>query len=385
MSKRDYYEILGVGKNATKDDIKKAYKKLALQFHPDRNQGNKESEEKFKEVGEAYSVLSDDDKRAKYDRFGHDGLRGSGQGGGGFDFGGGSFDFGDAESIFEQFFGGGFGGSSRGRRSGAGNAHRRGNDLQISIKLTLEEISKETAKKIKINKFIKCTSCSGSGAKSISSVSKCSSCGGTGEVRTVQRSILGQFVNVSPCHACDGMGEVILEKCPLCGGDGRIRDEKTVNVTIPPGVSEGQYLTLSGEGNAGKRGGQPGDLIVIIQEKEHKYFNRDRENLYYDLQLSVSEAALGAEIEVPIIEGKVKLKVPSGTQPGKKLMLKDKGLPVLNGYGKGDLIIRISIWIPTKLSKKAKELFEQLESLEDTKPKSSEKGFFEKIKDRLFD
>lgn len=379
MNKRDYYEILGVNKDASKDDIKKAYKKLALQFHPDRNQGNKESEEKFKEVGEAYSVLSDDNKRAKYDRFGHEGLRGGGAGGeGGFDFGG----F-DAESIFEQFFGGSFGGSSRSRRSV--NSQRRGSDLQISIKLTLEEISKETTKKIKLNKYIKCTNCNGSGAKSISSVSKCSSCGGTGEVRTVQRSILGQFVNVSPCHACDGMGEVILEKCPLCSGDGRMRAENNVNVTIPPGVSEGQYLTLSGEGNAGKRGGQPGDLIVIIQEKEHKYFNRERENLYYDLQLSVSEAALGAEIEVPIIEGKVKLKVPAGTQPGKKLMMKDKGLPVLNGYGKGDLIIRISIWIPTKLSKKAKDLFEQLETLEDTRPKSSEKGFFEKIKDRLFE
>jgi molecular chaperone DnaJ len=378
MTKKDYYEILGVDKNASKDDIKKAYKKLALQYHPDRNQGNKESEEKFKEVGEAYSVLSDDNKRAKYDRFGHEGLRGGPQGGG-FDFSG--FDFGDAESIFEQFFGGGFGGSSRGRRSAG--ASRRGSDLQISIKLTLEDISKETVKKIKLNKYVKCKNCNGSGAKSISSISKCSSCGGTGEIRTVQRSILGQFVNVSPCSTCDGTGEMILDKCPLCSGEGRVREEHTVSVTIPAGVSEGQYLTLSGEGNSGKRGGQPGDLIVIIQEKEHKYFTRDRENLYYDLQLSVSEAALGAEIEVPIIEGKVKLKVPAGTQPGKKLMLKDKGLPVLNGYGKGDLIVRISVWIPTKLSKKSKELFESLETLEDIKPKSTEKGFFERMKDRF--
>jgi len=380
MNKKDYYEILGVDKNATKEDIKKAYKKLALKYHPDRNKGEKESEEKFKEVGEAYSVLSDDNKRAKYDRFGVEGLRG-GEGSGGFDFGG--FDFGDAESIFEQFFGSGFGGSGRGRRSSSST--RRGNDLQISIKLTLEEIAKETTKKIKINKYVKCTNCNGSGAKNISSVSKCSTCGGTGEIRTVQRSILGQFVNVSPCHACDGLGEVILEKCPLCGGDGRIREEKTVGVTIPAGVSEGQYLTVSGEGNVGKRGGQPGDLIVIIQEKEHKYFNRDRENLYYDLQLSVSQAALGTEIEVPIIDGKVKLKIPSGTQPGKKLMLKDKGLPVLNGYGHGDLIIKISIWIPTKLSRRSKELFEELESLDDVKPKGTEKGFFEKIKDKFFE
>ncbi len=204
MSKRDYYEILGVDKNASKDDIKKAYKKLALKFHPDRNKGDKDSEEKFKEVGEAYSVLSDDNKRAKYDRFGHEGMRG-GSGGGGFDFGG--FNFGDAESIFEQFFGGGFGGSARRRNS---SSSRKGSDIQISIKLTLEEIAKETTKKIKFNKFVKCTNCNGSGAKNISSVSKCGTCGGTGEVRTVQRSILGQFVNVSPCHNCDGLGEVIV-------------------------------------------------------------------------------------------------------------------------------------------------------------------------------
>jgi molecular chaperone DnaJ len=378
MTKRDYYEILGVDKNATKEDIKKAYKQLALKFHPDRNKGDKESEEKFKEVGEAYSVLSDDNKKAKYDRFGHEGVR-SGGGGGGFDFG--NFDFGDAESIFEQFFGAGFGGRGRGRSS---SSSRRGNDLQISIKMTLEEIAKETTKKIKINKYEKCTNCNGSGAKNISSVSKCTACGGTGEIRTVQRSILGQFVNVSACQSCDGLGEVILEKCPMCSGDGRIRSEKTVSVTIPAGVSEGQYLTVQGEGNSGRRGGSPGDLIVIIQEKEHKYFHRDRENLYYSLHLSVSEAALGAEIEVPVIDGKVMLKVPAGTQPGKKLMLKGKGLPVLNGYSNGDLIVLISVWIPSKLSKKAKDLFEELNKLDDIRPKGAEKGFFEKMKDKFF-
>ncbi|MBN2857731.1 MAG: molecular chaperone DnaJ [Candidatus Delongbacteria bacterium] len=381
MAKRDYYEILGVDKNATKEDIKKAYKKLALKFHPDKNKGDKESEEKFKEVGEAYSVLSDDDKRARYDRFGHDGLRAGAGGGGGFDFSG--FDFGDAESIFEQFFGGGFGGRTSRRRSGTSS--RRGSDLQINIKLTLEEIAKETTKKIKINKFVKCSACSGTGAKNASSVRKCSTCNGTGEVRTVQRSILGQFVNVSPCHACDGLGEIITEKCSVCSGEGRVREDKTVSVTIPAGVREGQYLTLSGEGNAGKRGGQPGDLIVIIQEKEHKYFDRDRENLYYNLQLSVAEAALGAELQIPVIDGKVKLKIAPGTQPGKKLMLKGKGLPVLNGYGNGDMIVKINVWIPEKLSKRSKELFESLKTVDDIKPKASEKGFFEKIKDRFFE
>ncbi|MDY0018073.1 MAG: molecular chaperone DnaJ [Candidatus Delongbacteria bacterium] len=379
MSKRDYYEILGVDKNATKDDIKKAYKKLALKFHPDRNKGDKDSEEKFKEVGEAYSVLSDDNKRSKYDRFGHEGVRG-GSGAGGFDFSG--FDFGDAESIFEQFFGRGFGGSSR-RRSSSGL--KKGTDIQISIKLTLEEISRETSKKIKLNKYVKCSNCNGSGAKDISSKTKCSTCSGTGEIRTVQRSILGQFVNVSPCPHCDGTGEVILDKCPMCSGEGRVREDKTVSVTIPAGVSEGQYLTLSGEGNTGKRGGPSGDLIVIIQEKEHKFFHRDRENLYYDLQLSVPQAVLGTDIEVPVIEGKVKLKVPSGTQSGKKLLLKGKGLPVLNGYGNGDLVVRISIWIPGKLSKKARDMFESLNGLEELKPKAAEKGFFEKIKDRFFE
>ncbi len=379
MNKRDYYEILGVDKNATKDDIKKAYKKLALKFHPDRNKGDKDSEEKFKEVGEAYSVLSDDNKRSKYDRFGHEGVRG-GSGAGGFDFSG--FNFGDAESIFEQFFGGGFGGSSR-RRSSSGL--KKGTDIQISIKLTLEEIAGETTKKIKLNKYVKCSGCNGSGAKNISSKTKCSTCSGTGEIRTVQRSILGQFVNVSPCHHCDGTGEVILEKCPMCSGEGRVREDKTVSVAIPAGVSEGQYLTLSGVGNAGKRGGPSGDLIVIIHEKEHKYFHRDRENLYYDLQLSVPQAVLGTDIEVPVIEGKVKLKVPSGTQSGKKLLLKGKGLPVLNGYGNGDLIVRITIWIPCKLSKKTKDMFESLNELEELKPKSAEKGFFEKIKDKFFE
>jgi len=379
MNKRDYYEILGVDKNATKDDIKKAYKKLALKFHPDRNKGDKDSEEKFKEVGEAYSVLSDDNKRAKYDRFGHEGVRG-GSGAGGFDFSG--FNFGDAESIFEQFFGGGFGSSSR-RRSSSGL--KKGTDIQISIKLTLEEIAGETTKKIKLNKYVKCSNCNGSGAKNISSKSKCSTCSGTGEIRTVQRSILGQFVNVSPCQHCDGTGEVILEKCPMCSGEGRVREDKTVSVTIPAGVSEGQYLTLSGEGNSGKRGGPNGDLIVIIQEKEHKFFHRDRENLYYDLQLSVPQAVIGTDIEVPVIEGKVKLKVPSGTQSGKKLLLKGKGLPVLNGYGNGDLIVRITIWIPGKLSKKTRDMFESLNELEELKPKSAEKGFFEKIKDRFFE
>ena len=377
MAKQDYYNTLGVDKNSSKEEIKKAYKKLALKHHPDKNKGDKESEEKFKEIGEAYSVLSDENKRARYDQFGHEGLRGASSGGGGF----GGFDFGDAESIFEQFFGGGFGGGrGRSRRS----SRRKGADLQIKIKLTLEEIAKETVKKVKLKKYVTCSHCGGSGAKNPSSVKKCSTCGGTGEVKSVQRSIFGQFVNVTSCSACDGLGEVITERCPNCAGEGRVRDEKTISIKIPPGVSEGQYITLSGEGNAGMRNAPAGDLLAIIVEQDHKYFHRDGEDIYYDLKLSVAEAALGTNLEVPIIGGKIKVKIPSGTQPGKKLMIKGKGLPILHGYGTGDMIIRITVWIPKKLSKKAKVLFENIKDLSEIKPKTTDKGFFEKVKDIFF-
>ncbi|MBN2789543.1 MAG: molecular chaperone DnaJ [Candidatus Delongbacteria bacterium] len=377
MAKQDYYDILGVSKNSSKEDIKKAYKKLALKYHPDKNKGDKESEEKFKEIGEAYSVLSDDNKRSRYDQFGHEGLRGA-SGGGGF----GGFDFGDAESIFEQFFGGAFGGGGR-SRSGR-PSRRKGSDLQIKIKLTLEEISKETVKKVKLKKYVSCSHCGGSGAKNPSSVTKCGTCNGSGEVKSVQRSIFGQFVNVTSCSACDGLGEIITEKCPNCSGEGRTRDDKTISIKIPPGVSEGQYITLSGEGNAGKRKGPAGDLIAIIVEEDHRYFHRDGEDIYYDLQLSVSQAALGTDLEVPVIGGKIKVKIPSGTQPGKKLLIKGKGLPVLHGYGTGDMIIRITVWIPKKLSKKSRELFEKIDTLEEIKPKATDKGFFEKVKDIFF-
>ncbi len=377
MAKEDYYDVLGVDKNSSKEEIKKAYKKLAIKHHPDKNKGDKASEEKFKEIGEAYSVLSDDNKKARYDQFGHDGLRGSASGGGGF----GGFDFGDAESIFEQFFGGAFGGGRGRSRSGS---RRKGSDLQIKIKLTLEEIARETTKKVKLKKHITCSTCGGSGAKSSSSVKKCSTCGGSGEVRSVQRSIFGQFVNVTACSACDGLGEIITERCPNCSGEGRVRDEKTISIKIPPGVSEGQYITLSGEGNAGKRNAPTGDLIAIIIEQDHKYFHRDGEDIYYDLKLNVAEATLGTDLEVPIIGGKIKVKIPSGTQPGKKLLIKGKGLPMLHGYGTGDMIIRITVWIPKKLSKNAKDLFNKINDLNEIKPKTTDKGFFEKVKDIFF-
>ena len=375
-SKRDYYEVLGVSKSSSKDEIKKAYKKLALKYHPDRNKDNKDAEEKFKEIGEAYSVLSDDNKKARYDQFGHEGLSGAAGGGfGGF----GGFGFDDAESIFEQFFGGVFGGGSsrRSRQSGP----NPGSDLKIELTLTLEDIYEGVTKKIKLKKWDKCTGCHGSGARSSSSKRKCSNCNGTGEVKQVQRSLFGQFVNVTACPQCEGSGEVIVDKCPSCGGEGRIRKDEEVEVKIPPGVSDGQYLTMRGKGNIGRRGGSYGDLIIFMKEKDHKFFHRHGEDIYYDLKLSVSQAALGCDIEVPLVKGRIKVKIAPGTQPGKKLLIKGKGLPVLNGYGNGDMIIRINIWIPEKLSKDAKKLFEKLNELEDCKPKTAEKGFFEKVKD----
>lgn len=374
MNKKDYYEILGVPKNTTKEDIKKAYKKLAMQYHPDRNNGDHSAEEKFKEIGEAYAVLSDDNKRARYDQFGHEGLSGGGGGFGGF----GGFDFNDAESIFEQFFGGSFGGSrQRGRRSGP----PPGADLKVNLKLTLEEISEETTKKIKIKKFIKCETCSGSGAKSSTGTKTCPTCNGSGEIKQVQRSLFGQFVNTAPCYACEGSGKIITDKCPDCSGEGRRQGEDTVTVKIPAGVSEGQYLTLQGKGHAGKRGGANGDLLVIIQEEDHKFFHREGQDLFYDLQLSISQAVLGGEIEVPVINGKVKVKIAEGTQPGKRLMLKGKGLPNLNSYGRGDMIVRITVWIPTKITKESRKVFEDLEKIDEVKPQTSDKGFFNKIKD----
>jgi molecular chaperone DnaJ len=372
MSKKDYYDLLGVEKDADKNSIKKAYKKLALKYHPDKNKNDPEAEEKFKEVAEAYSVLSDDNKRARYDRFGHDGLAGGAGGGGGFsNFG---FDFGDAESIFESFFGGG--GRSR-RRGGPAT----GSNLKIYVDMTLEEIAKGANKKIKLKKYVKCSDCSGSGAESSSSIKSCSQCNGTGEVRRVQNSLFGQVVNVATCPACNGSGKEIINKCKSCGGEGRVRDAETIEFEIPAGVSEGQYLTIRGKGNAGKNGGGNGDIIAVIREKDHKYFHRDEEDIYYDLKLSISQAALGADIEVPTIDGNVKVKIQPGTQPGKLLKLGGKGLPRLNSYGKGDQIVRINVWIPTTLSTEAREKFKELEELNETKPKTEEKGFFEKVKD----
>ncbi len=368
MDKRDYYEILGVEKNATKEDIKKAYRKLAMQFHPDRNPGNKEAEEKFKEAAEAYEVLSNDDKRAKYDRFGHQGLRG------GQDFQG----FNNVNDIFSHFsdiFGGAFGGSifedffggstqQRGRSKTGGTP---GSDLKVTLKLSLEEIASGTTKKIKIKKYVKCDVCSGTGAKTHNAFKTCTVCNGTGEIRQVSRSVFGQFVNISPCNNCGGMGKIISDPCTKCSGEGRIQDESTIKINVPAGVHDNSYMTLRGEGNAGKNSGPAGDIIVIFREIEHEFFLRDGDNIIYELFLSYPEAVLGTEVEVPTLNGRAKLKIEAGTQPGKFLKMREKGIQHLNSHGAGDQLVKINIHIPKNVNSKEKELLKELQKLPNIK------------------
>jgi len=380
MTKRDYYEILGVGKNATKDELKKAYRKLAMQYHPDRNPDNKEAEEKFKEAAEAYEILNDDDKRAKYDKFGHDGLRG-GQGFQGFNdvndifshfsdiFGGGS--------IFDDFFNAG-GQRSRGRKRGQGTP---GSDLKVTLKLTLEEIASGVTKKIKIKKYIKCDTCKGTGAEAGTSTKTCPVCSGSGEVKTVSRSVFGQFVNIQQCSNCNGEGTVVDSPCRKCYGDGRVQDEVTIKINVPAGVHEGSYLTMRGEGNAGLRGGQNGDIIVIFQEEKHEFFVRDGDDVIFDLYLSYPDAVLGTEVEVPTLTGRAKLKIEGGIQPGKLLKMREKGIQHLNRHGAGDEYVRINVDIPKKVNAKERELLKELANMPNIKTPSGgdDKNFFKKF------
>jgi molecular chaperone DnaJ len=368
MTKRDYYEILGVGKSASSDEIKSAYRKLAMQFHPDRNPGNKEAEEKFKECAEAYEILSDSQKRSRYDQFGHQGVNSTGFHG--FDnindifshfgdifgsFGGGS--------IFDDFFG--TRGSSRGRSSHG----VQGSDIKITLKLSLAEIAEGIEKTLKIKKQKSCTACNGAGAKAGSGYTNCSYCNGTGQIKQVSRSIFGQFVNVSECPHCNGEGRIVKEKCPECEGQGRIKSETTIKIKVPAGVVEGNYIPMRGEGNAGIRGGDNGDLLVFIEEEESEIFTRHNDDILYELNLSFIDAALGADIIVPTLTGKAKLKVESGTQSGDILRMKDKGIKHLNGYGRGDQLVQINIYTPKKLSSKDKELLKQLAKSDNFQPK----------------
>ncbi|MEN8193876.1 MAG: molecular chaperone DnaJ, partial [Bacteroidota bacterium] len=362
MAKRDYYEILGLAKNASSDEIKKAYRKLAMQYHPDRNPDDKKAEENFKEAAEAYEVLSDSDKRSKYDRFGHEGMRG-GQDFHGFTnaqdifshfsdiFGGG---FGGGSSIFDDFFGGGS--SQRGQRS----TGTPGQDLKVTLKLALEEIAGGTTKKIKLKKHNVCNSCSGTGAKDSASYQTCSACSGTGEVKQVSRSLFGQFVNIAPCSNCSGTGKVITSPCSSCRGDGRIYEESTIKINIPAGVTDNSYMTLRGEGSVGKNGGPAGDIIVIFQEQHHNHFVRDGDNLIYELSISYPEAVLGTEVEIPTLSGRAKLKIDSGTESGKYLKMREKGIQHLNRHGAGDQLVKVNIHVPKKVNSKEKDMLKEL-------------------------
>ncbi|MDA0987143.1 MAG: molecular chaperone DnaJ [Bacteroidetes bacterium] len=378
--KRDYYEILGVGREANDDEIKKAYRKLAMQFHPDKNPGNKQAEDKFKEATEAYEVLGNKDKRAKYNQFGHDGLRGGRDFHQYTDINDIFSNFGDifGGSIFEDVFSGGR--SSRSRRRTGGEP---GSDLKIKISLTLEEIADGIEKKVKIKNYKNCSVCSGSGAKSNSSRVQCSTCHGSGEIRQVSRSMFGQFINVTTCNYCNGEGTIIKEPCMHCKGDGREHGETTIKINIPAGIAEGQYMTLQGQGNVGKRGGEQGDLIVIFHEEPHDLFVRNEYDIIYTALISFPQATLGDEIEVPTLKGKARLTIEPGTMPGKLLRMREKGIKHLNSNRRGDQIIKVQVWIPNKFNSKEKDILKELNKLEHILPSEEEKkskSFIDKLK-----
>lgn len=379
MEKRDYYEVLGVSKSADVIEIKKAYRKLALKYHPDKNPGDKEAEEKFKEAAEAYDVLSNEEKRHRYDQFGHAGVGGAGQGG----FGGGM----SMDDIFSQFgdIFGGFGGFSGFGGFGGGRGSRRvnrGTNLRVKVKMSLQEIATGIEKKIKVKKYVACQHCNGTGAKDGKSYSTCSTCKGSGQVTRVQNTILGAMQTTSTCPTCEGEGKIINEKCTFCNGEGVLMSEEVISINIPAGVAEGMQLSLSGKGNAARRGGMNGDLIVLIEEEEHPELVRDGNDLLYNVFIGYPEAVLGETVEIPTIEGKVKVKIEAGTQPGKILRLRGKGLPDVNGYGKGDLLAKVNVWIPKNLSKDEKKLVEKMRETEGFKPGSGDKkSIFSKMKD----
>lgn len=382
MAKRDYYEILGVAKGAEAKEIKKAYRKVAMKFHPDKNPGDKAAEDKFKEAAEAYEILSDEQKRARYDRYGHRGVDPqAGFGGGGMNmediFSNFSDIFGDSGSPFESFFGGGGG---RARRS----AGQKGSNLRIKVSLTLEEIAEGVTKKIKVKKQSTCDTCSGSGAKDSKAVSTCGTCQGSGYVRQVKSTFLGQMQTTTVCPTCNGSGSQITSKCTSCKGEGRSVAEETIEIDIPAGVEEGMQLSMRAKGNAGKNGGPSGDLLIAIQEKEHEHFSRDGQNVMYDLFLNFADAALGTSVEVPTLGKAVKITIPAGTPAGKIFRLRGKGVPAVQGYGnKGDQLINVNIWTPKSLSKEDKALLEQMRNSPNFQPKAGkdQKGFFARMKD----
>lgn len=379
MSKRDYYEVLGVTRAVEEIELKKAYRKVALQYHPDRNPGDKAAEEKFKEAAEAYEILSDQDKRARYDRMGHAGVDPN--------FGGGHGR--NMDDIFSQFgtifedspFGSFFGG---GRTQGSG---QRGSNLRVKIKMTLEEVNSGVKKKIRVNKQITCHTCGGSGAKDRSSVKTCTRCNGAGQVREIRNTFLGQMQTTSTCSACHGTGKLVTANCATCKGDGRIHGEDTLEFDIPAGVADGMQLSLSGKGNAGAKNGPAGDLIITIEETPHEHLERDGNNILYDLNINLADAALGYSVEVPTIDGRARVKIPPGTQSGKIFRLKGKGLPALQSYGRGDQLVQVNVWTPKKLSDEEKALLEKLRKMPNFNPEpgKQEKGFFQRMKEMFND
>ncbi len=381
MAKRDYYDILGVDRKSSADEIKKAYRKLAIKYHPDKNPDDKSAEEKFKEAAEAYEVLSNPEKRQRYDQFGHAGnAAGGGFGGapGGMNMEDIFSQFGDifGGSPFEGFFGGG------GTRGGARRANR-GTNLRIKVKLTLEEIAKGVEKTIKVAKSVSCKTCNGSGARGASGFKTCGTCNGSGSVRRITNTILGQMQTTTTCPTCNGEGQVIVDKCNVCYGEGTVRGEETISINIPAGVSDGMQLSMSGKGNAAQRGGIPGDLIILVEEIEHNVLKRDGNNIIYDLYLNFVDATLGTSVEVPTIDGKAKIKIDPGTQAGRILRLKGKGIPEINGYGTGDQLVQVNIWTPKVVSKEEREILEKLANSPNFKPSpgKNDKGFFDRMKE----
>lgn len=381
--KRDYYEILGVSKSSSEDEIKKAYRKMAVKYHPDKNPDNKEAEEKFKEAAEAYEVLSNSKKKSQYDRFGHAGMGGAAGGG----FGGGGMNMEDIFSQFGDIFGGAdespFGSFFNGGRSGGGRRQRRGTDLRIKLKLNLEEIANGIEKKIKVKRHVACKSCAGNGSKNGTDLKSCGTCQGSGQVRQVQQTMLGQMVTSSTCPHCSGEGKTVGSKCGDCFGEGRVLEEEIIPIKIPAGVSNDMQLSMSNKGNVPPRGGVAGDLLIVIEEEAHELLHRDGNNVIYDLYVNFVDAALGTSVEVPTIGGKAKITLDAGTQSGKILRLKGKGIKELNGYSIGDQLVHVNIWTPKQVSKEETELLEKLRASPNFAPQpgKGEKGFFHKVRD----
>ncbi len=379
--KRDYYEVLGVNKGASDDEIKKAYRRMAKEYHPDLHPGDKVAEAKFKEVGEAYEVLSDPQKKSRYDQFGHAGVDpnfGAGAGGWG---GGVDVDFGDIGDIFSSIFGGGFGGGfgGTGRRQNP-NAPRQGSDVAATVVISFEEAAKGCKKKVSVQKIVTCSDCGGTGAKRGTSPTSCPQCGGTGQVSRQQRTPFGVMQTQSPCPRCQGKGRIIESPCTSCGGQGRVRQAEQVGINIPAGIADGQVITVPGRGNAGTNGGPAGDLQVQVSVRPHPVFERDGFNIWYEMPITYAQAALGAEVEIPTLDGRIPYTIKEGTQPGDILRIKGKGIPYVNGRGTGDLLLKIVVEVPKNLTKEQKKILQQFESATGDKQYQKRKSFFDTLK-----